>query len=230
MSNIAIIPARSGSKGIKDKNIREVCGKPLLAHSIECALHSKQFDMVFVSTDSEQYAEIATQYGANASFLRSAANARDTSNSWDAVREAILHFEEQGFYYDNIMLLQPTSPLRTVSDIRNSFELLYEKDANAIISVAEVEHSPIWCNTLGQDLRMDAFWQNQYVGLPRQMLPVYYRINGAIYLIRREELDKKELFRQGCYAYIMPVERSVDIDTELDIKLVEYYLLTNRDI
>ena len=140
MSNIAIIPARSGSKGIKDKNIREVCGKPLLAHSIECALHSKQFDMVFVSTDSERYAEIATQYGANASFLRSAANARDTSNSWDAVREAILHFEEQGFYYDNIMLLQPTSPLRTVSDIRNSFELLYEKDARPLVFIEEPEN------------------------------------------------------------------------------------------
>lgn len=229
MSNIAIIPARSGSKGITDKNIRQVCGKPLLAYSIECAIQSGQFDRVFVSTDSEQYARIAEQYGADASFLRSSANAQDTSSSWDAVREVLIHFEAQGIYYDNIMLLQPTSPLRSAADIRNSFQLQYEKEANAIISVTETDHSPIWCSTLAQDLRMDSFWQNEYVGLPRQMLPVYYRINGAIYLITRAELNKKDLFRKRCYAYIMPAERSVDIDTELDFKLVECCLSMEMD-
>ena len=122
------------------------------------------------------------------------------------------------------MLLQPTSPLRTVEDIINSFILMEEKNANAVLSVTESEHSPLWCNTIGADLCMDNFIDERYLGVPRQKLPTFYRLNGALYLLKRDELNKKSMFRDSCYAYIMPNNRSVDIDSELDFKLAEYLL------
>ena len=228
MGNIAIIPARSGSKGLKDKNIKEICGKPLMAYSIEAAIASKKFDKVFVSTDSGEYARIAEEYGADASFLRTEANSNDTAGSWDVVREVISHFEEKREVFDNIMLLQPTSPLRTEQDIANAFRLMEEKKANAVLSVTEVEHSPLWSNTLGEDLCMDQFIDEKYLGMPRQMLPVYYRLNGAIYLIKREELDVQQMFRNKCFAYIMPNDRSIDIDSALDFRMAEFIFKEQR--
>ena len=225
MKNLAIITARSGSKGLKDKNIKELCGKPLLAYSVECALGSGQFDKVFVSTDSQHYARIAEKYGADASFLRTAENSGDKSGSWDVVKEVIEKFEQKEYFYDNIMLLQPTSPLRTEEDICNCFALMEEKEANAVISVCEAEHSPLWCNTLPDDLCMDNFQNEKYFGLPRQALPMYYRLNGAVYLISREDLDRYPMFRHRCYAYIMSHERSIDIDTEFDFKMAEFFMI-----
>ena len=113
VKRIAIIPARSGSKGLKDKNIKLLNGKPLIVYSIDAAIKSNAFDIVFVSTDSEIYAEIAMKAGADAHFLRSEINSSDKASSWDTVREVIQRFEEEGKYFDEIMLLQPTSPLRT---------------------------------------------------------------------------------------------------------------------
>lgn len=224
MKSIAVIPARSGSKGIKDKNIKDLCGKPLMAYSIECALKSDKFDKVFVSTDSQDYASIAQKYGADVSFLRSKDNSSDIAGSWDAVREVIECFENQNEYYDRIMLLQPTSPLRSTEDINICFQLMKEKEARAILSVTEAEHSPLLCNMLASDLSMDQFVDEKYLNIPRQMLPKYYRLNGAIYLIERRELDEEIMFKNKCYAYIMPYERSIDIDSDIDFKLAEYIM------
>ena len=222
MRRIAIIPARSGSKGLKDKNIKELNGKPLIAYSIEAALASKMFDKVFVSTDSQKYADIAIQYGADASFLRSEENSSDTAGSWDVIREVISKLKDMGEEYDEVMLLQATSPLRTVEDIVKSIELLHEKKGNAVVSLTECDHSPIWCNTLPEDKSMDNFDREEYKDLPRQMLPKFYRYNGAIYLVTAEELQKKErMLEKGCYAYVMPQHRSVDIDTALDFMIAE---------
>ena len=222
MRRIAIIPARSGSKGLRDKNIKELNGKPLIAYSIEAALASKMFDKVFVSTDSQKYADIAIQYGADASFLRSEENSSDTAGSWDVIREVISKLKDMGEEYDEVMLLQATSPLRTVEDIVKSIELLHEKRGNAVVSLTECDHSPIWCNTLPEDKSMDNFDREEYKDLPRQMLPKFYRYNGAIYLVTAEELQKKErMLEKGCYAYVMPQNRSIDIDTALDFMIAE---------
>lgn len=222
MKRIAIIPARSGSKGLKDKNIKELNGKPLIAYSIECAIESKMFDKVFVSTDSQIYADIATQYGADASFLRSAENSSDTAGSWDVVREVIAKLQEHGEEYDEIMLLQATSPLRTEEDIIKSVELLHEKNGNAVVSLTECDHSPIWCNMLPEDKKMDNFEREEYKNLPRQTLPTFYRYNGAIYLVTAKELQNKEhMLEKDCYAYVMPQNRSIDIDTALDFMIAE---------
>lgn len=221
MNRIAIIPARSGSKGLKDKNIKTLNGKPLMAYTIECALESNMFDKVFVSTDTQKYADIAFQYGADASFLRSEKNSTDSANSWDVIKEVIEKFRDMGKIYDEIMLLQVTSPLRRPQDIINALDLFYAQNANAVISLTECDHSPIWCNTLPPDRSMDHFEKEEYKNLPRQELPTYYRYNGAIYLIKVEELEKENMFSEGCYAYLMPPERSIDIDSELDFLIAE---------
>lgn len=224
MKRIAVITARSGSKGLPDKNIKLLNGKPLLAYSVECAIESKAFDKIFVSTDSAKYAEIAKEYGAEASFLRSELNSGDKAGSWDTVREVIDRFREKGEEFDEVMLLQPTSPLRTAQDICGSIELMHEKNANGVISFTECDHSPIWCNTIPENGSIDNFDRPEYKDMPRQLLPTYYRYNGAIYLLTVEELYKADMFERNCFAYIMPQERSIDIDTELDFKIAETIL------
>ncbi|HAZ91439.1 MAG TPA: CMP-N-acetlyneuraminic acid synthetase [Eubacterium sp.] len=218
---IAIITARSGSKGLPDKNIKLLHGKPLIAYSIEAAIDSGCFDKVFVSTDSQKYADISKQYGADVSFLRSKEMSSDSAGSWDVVREVVKEFEKRGEEYGKVMLLQPTSPLRSSADIQNSFAFMDKMNANSVVGVTETDHSPLWCNTLPEDLSMENFRRSEYDDLPRQMLPKYYRINGAIYLIRIEELEEENMFRKKSFAYIMPRERSVDIDSELDFIIAE---------
>lgn len=229
MKRIAIIPARSGSKGLKDKNIKELLGKPLIAYSIECALKSDCFDKVFVSTDSPHYAEIAMRYGADASFLRSEKNSGDKADSWSVVREVLEKFESLGEKFDEIALLQPTSPLREPVDIIQSIELMHKKNGNAVISVTECDHSPLWCNTLPQDGNLTDFIRQEIKGIPRQNLPQYYRFNGAIYLLTIDEIQKgKHMFEEGCYAYIMDGNRSIDIDSEIDFLIAEVIMKQKR--
>ena len=135
LKSIAIIPARSGSKGLPDKNIRPLNGIPLIAYTIKAALDSGMFDTVMVSTDSEKYAEIARKYGAEVPFLRSAAISGDKSSSWDAVKEVLAQYESQlGKTYDVVALLQVTSPLRTGAQIAEAFEKMEQMDANSVYS------------------------------------------------------------------------------------------------
>lgn len=222
VKRIAIIPARCGSKGLLNKNVKPLNGKPMLLYSVEAAINSHSFDTVFVSTDSREYAKIAEKAGADCHFLRSTKNSSDNASSWDTVREVIYRFEEEGKKFDEIMLLQPTSPLRNCEDILASIKLMCEKRALAVDSVTEMDHSPLWSNTLPSDGNMRGFF-TEYSNLPRQFLPKYYRENGAIYLVKRELIDKpdSEIFLHRAYAYIMPRERSIDIDVELDFKIAE---------
>ena len=221
MNNLAVITARSGSKGLKDKNIKMLKDKPLLAYSIEAAKQSGIFSKIFVSTDSERYAETARKYGADVPFLRSEKIAGDSASSWDAVRESLCRYEDLGQQFDTVCLLQPTSPLRSSEDIINGYQLFIEK-ADYVISVCQTEHSPLWSNTLSADMSMDGFIDKEIYSKPRQELPVYYRINGALYIVRVSALDRVDnLYCKGCYAYVMPMERSIDIDTALDFQMAE---------
>ena len=229
MKNIAVIPARSGSKGLKDKNIKELNGKPLLAYSIEVAQKAKKYDTIHVSTDSEKYAEIARKYGADVPFLRSEELASDTSSTWDAMRFVLKKYEQMGKKFDTITVLQPKSPLRTAEDINGAFRLFEEKQANMVSSVCEMEHSPLWSNTLPEDLSMENFEDERIAFLPRQSLPVYYRENGAIYLIKTEHLfSGKNIYKEKCYAYIMDARHSIDIDGELDFQIAEVQMIKNN--
>lgn len=227
MHKIAIIPARSGSKGLLDKNILPLVGKPLIAYTIEAAIQSNCFDVVFVSTDIQQYADISIQYGANASFLRSGTTASDFASTWDVVREVVARFKEYGKTFNVITLLQPTSPLRNSVDIQNAMKLFDEKNASFVESVCEMEHSPLWSNTLDETMSLKNFIKPEY-NIRRQLLPKYYRENGAIYIVRENNLDNLNyLYSDESYAYIMPVERSIDIDGIFDMKIAEIILKQN---
>lgn len=217
MRNIAIIPARSGSKGLKDKNIKLLNGKPLIAYTIEAAIKSNIFDEVFVSTDSEKYAEIARNYGANVPFNRSTELSTDTASSWAVVSEVLHKYTEKGQEFDSFALLQPTSPLRKAEDIINAYNMLLDKQANAIVSVTETEHSPLWCGKLPEDRSLVGFFKNKEANQQRQKLDSYYRINGAIYLVKTDYFQAtNDIYEDKCYAYIMSRESSIDIDNEVD--------------
>jgi CMP-N,N'-diacetyllegionaminic acid synthase len=222
---LAVIPARSGSKGIKDKNIKLLNNKPLLSYTIEAAQRSKIFSEIVVSTDSELYANISKEYGASVPFLRNALLASDTASSWDVVKEVIRWYSDHRQNFKTVVLLQPTSPLRTAQDIIDSFSLFLEKKANMIVSVCKADHSPLWYNILPKDLSLGNFINKEVQNLPRQELPCYYRINGAIYIIKKKYLmEGNELYSNDSYAYIMPRERSVDIDDNIDLALAEILL------
>lgn len=225
MKNIAVIPARSGSKGLRDKNIRELGGKPLLAYSIEAALESRQFEEVMVSTDSEKYAEIAMQYGATVPFLRSNETAGDTASTWDTVREVLWEYQGLGRSFDTVCVLQPTSPLRIAEDIEKGYILYREKDAKAVVSVCEMEHSPLLSNVLPDDMCMDHFIDDAYYAKRRQGMKTYYRINGALYIVDTRYLQvMNNLYGENTYACVMPGKRSVDIDTADDLLYAQYLL------
>ena len=222
MKNIAIIPARSGSKGLKDKNIKNLNGKPLMVYSIEAAQKSNLFDEIMVSTDSEHYAEIGVEYGANVPFLRSTELSSDEAGSWDVVRNVLKQYKENGKEFDTVCLLQPTSPLRTEVDILNAYKLLEENDAEAITSVCEVDHSPLWCMVLPEDNSLQEYRKNSENNVPRQKLDKYHRFNGAIYIRKIQYVNNSvRLLEDNEYAFIMNQKKSVDIDSELDFMIAE---------
>lgn len=227
MKHLAIIPARSGSKGLPHKNIKKLCGIPLIGHTILAAKESGQFSCVHLSTDSSEYAAIGKEFGADVSFLRTPALAVDQAGSWDVARWTAEQFQEKGLRFDTIALLQPTSPLRTARDILQAYRLFLEKEANMVVSVCEPDHPPLWSNTLPEDLSMEHFENPALSDIPRQQLPVYYRMNGAIYIVKTEFLfSGKPMYSERSYAYIMDKKHSVDIDDELDFLVAETVLRT----
>ncbi len=223
---VAIIPARSGSKGMKDKNIIELNGKPLVAYTIEAALKSNCFDTVMVSTDSLHYAKISELYGAEVPFLRSLENSGDTASTWCVVREVLDSYCKINRFYDVICVLQPTSPLRNAEDILQAVKLFQDKNADFLVSVCECTHSPGLANTIDDSLCIQNFIDREYFAGYRQNKGKYYRLNGAIYLLTQDHFinNIEYLYTEKSYAYIMPKERSIDIDGYLDFKLAELLL------
>ena len=224
MKSIAIITARSGSKGLPHKNIKELCGKPMMAYTIEACLSSGCFDKVHVSTDSQEYAEIAKEYGADVPFLRTEELSSDTATTEQVIRYVLSEYDKRGEVYDTFAIMQPTSPLRNAEDVKQAFKLMKEKNANSVIGVCEMEHSPRWCNTLPEDGSMEGFLRRE-TNKDRHSFSTYYRINGAMYLVKREiYTEHTAMYGSGSYAYIMPKYRSVDVDDIMDFKIAEALL------
>lgn len=219
---LAIIPARGGSKGLPRKNIKLLNAKPMLAYTIEAAIQSKCFDKIIVSTEDHEISEIAKQYGAEVPFLRPDLLATDTAQAVDVVIHAINFFEQNHYFFDAITMLQPTSPLRTANDILNAMTILVEKDANSVISVCEVDHPPLWMNVLPEDNNLENFLNKEILNKRRQDLPIYYRLNGAIYIIKTNFIKtKKTFYDKKSYAYVMPRDRSIDVDDAVDFHFCE---------
>jgi CMP-N,N'-diacetyllegionaminic acid synthase len=219
---IALIPARGGSKGLPRKNILPFVGKPLIAWTIEQAIASNCLARVIVSTDDDEIAEVAKKYRADVPFIRPKELATDDATASDVISHAVDYLLKHDGPFDILLLLQPTSPLRTSQDIDNAIALLFAKKAKAVVSVCEAEHHPYWSNTLPEDGCMKDFIRPDIMHKNRQELPAFYRINGAIYLTYCDYLQEtKSFFGKKTYAYIMPLERSIDIDTKVDFRLAE---------
>jgi CMP-N,N'-diacetyllegionaminic acid synthase len=222
---LAVIPARGGSKGVVRKNIRSVCGRPLIAFTIETALAARHLlYRTVVSTDDPEIAAIAREHGADVPFMRPAELAGDKVPTLPVLQHAVSFVEHQdGITLDWVLLLQPTTPLRIVEDIEKSVNLALQNSCDSVISVVKVvaEH-PILMKRIERD-RLLPYCIIEREGTRRQdcQPPAYLR-NGAIYLTRRDVLmEKDSIWGKVIRPYVMPPERSVNIDSELDLKLVE---------
>jgi len=225
MEILYIIPARGGSKGLPGKNIRLLGNKPLVAYAIEAAVNSIFKGTVIVSTDDEEIATVGKKYGAAVPFMRPDELATDAASTMDLVFHAINFYKQQHVFFDLVVVLQPTSPLRTSSDIDQAISLMKEKKMDAVVSVCESEHHPLWTNILPPDGSMKNFIREEVKGKNRQQLPLNFRLNGALYISKSEALETyKGFIHEKTIAYIMPTDRSVDIDHEIDFKLAELLL------
>lgn len=221
---LAVIPARSGSKGLVDKNIKMLQGKPMMAYSIEAAKESCVFQRIIVSTDSEKYAAIAKEYGGEVPWLRVESLSHDTAKSVDVVLNILDQLEQEGEEFDYLILLQPTSPLREGKHIQEAVDLLLEKNVDSVVSFTPCDHPPEWTCKESQlgDL---ALFQTELFKTPRQLMETSYQLNGSIYISKITVFREENSFFAGkSMAYVMDRDVSLDVDSEEDFKLVEYYL------
>ena len=223
MSVLAIIPARSGSKGIKDKNTRNLLGKPLISWTIEAALNSECIDRVIVSTDSSKIAGIAEDCGADVPFLRPAALATDEATTTDVV----LHALQECSGFEKLILLQPTSPMRTSKDIQCAFQQMVDNKADACVSVYECDYSPWLMYRRNTEEYLCNVLEPWVGGMRRQDLPQVYMLNGAIYVVSTEYFTRNQSFMPPrTHGYEMSEYDSIDIDTVSDFVEVEKRLST----
>ncbi|WP_259549301.1 acylneuraminate cytidylyltransferase family protein [Heyndrickxia sp. FSL K6-6286] len=220
-SVLAIIPARGGSKGIKRKNIKAIAGKPLIAWTIKEAQKSQYIDRIILSSEDMEIINVAKSYGCEVPFTRPIELAQDDTPGVLPVLHAIKKLKK----YDYIVLLQPTSPLRKTIDIDYAIELLYKKNGVSCVSVTETDNSPYWMYYIDQEHNMKSIITDGDIPMRRQAAPKVFSLNGAIYVSDSDYLMKtKSLITDETLAYIMPYERSIDIDTEMDFLLCDLLL------
>ena len=219
---LALIPARGGSKGIKNKNITSLYGRPLIAYTVEAALKSKYIDEVVISTDSFEIAETAKAYGAKIPFMRPAELAQDYSKTIDVVIHAIQELNKAG-EYDTLILLQPTQPLRNEEDIDAAIEEYFYRGEKSLVSISEVDDHPLLIRQINEEGRLVKLL-NTGSTCRRQDMPMFYRVNGCIYINKISEINAETSFNDNEIPFVMQKERSVDIDEPIDLALAEYYL------
>jgi len=214
---LAVIPARGGSKGIPRKNIKELAGKPLIAWTIEEAKKSKYITRLVLSSEDEEIIEVAKKHGCEVPFIRPIELAADDTSGV----ELVLHAIGQCPGYDYVVLLQPTSPLRSVEDIDGAIERLLEEDSEFCVSVAESQESPYWMYKLN-DNQLQSLLENESITTRRQDLPVVYSLNGAVYIAKIEAfLKEKSFLTSRTLGYVMNNEHSYDIDNQIDFLICE---------
>jgi CMP-N-acetylneuraminic acid synthetase len=228
---LGMIPARGGSRGVRRKNIAPLAGKPMIAWTIETALRSPSLSRVLVSTNDQEIAEKAQSFGAEVPFLRPAELARDETPGVEPVLHAVRWLATNEDYRpDYVMLLQPTSPLRTTEDVEAAVDIVREKDCDSVVSVTAAAGHPYWMKQISADGSLSDFLESGIKYSRRQDLPPAYELNGAIYLIRRQRLLAKEsLCPPGTLAYVMPPDRSLDIDSPWDFHVADLILRNQGD-
>lgn len=229
MSNtLAIIPARGGSKGVPRKNIRLLAGEPLLHYSMRAARQAKLVDRWVVSTEDDEIAAVATAFGAEV-IQRPPHLADDRAKNEAVMRHTLDTLERDGTRYDTLVLLQPTSPLRTATDVDAALETYHRGPHSSVLSLCEVEHHPAKCLLLEGDAVRPLQGEDAMVA-QRQTLPNVYRQNGAIYVVDTAAYKAHEsVYLPPCGYIEMPVERSIDIDREIDFAIAEVMIAAERD-
>jgi len=227
---LAIIPARGGSKGIPNKNIMAISGKPLIAYTIEAGKKSKYIDEIMVSTDSEDIKGIAHQYGAKIPFLRPKDLSNDSAKSIDVVMHAIEFYKNKNVSFDYVILLQPTSPLRTFEHLDKAIEKLIESNKTSLVSVCEVDENPVLMRSIENE-KLKEVISFEGTNLRRQDLPTFYKFNGALYINSINMLvHQKKFVDENTIPYVMDKESSIDIDTMLDARLVELIIKERKHV
>ncbi|WP_415238423.1 cytidylyltransferase domain-containing protein [Seleniivibrio woodruffii] len=224
---LCTICARGGSKGVLNKNIRELNGKPLIAHTIEQALETKLFDHVVVSTDSDEIAEAAVRYGAEVFFKRDAELASDTAGKLDVIRDAFVRSEEHyNRTYTYLVDLDATSPLRDVRDIRSAFiQCVCDGNCNLITAMPSRRSPYFNLIEVDEQGRVGLSKRLDKSVVRRQDAPKTYDMNASIYVWTRDcILNSGSVFNGNTGLYVMPEERSIDIDSELDFEFVEFLM------
>ncbi len=224
---LAIIPARGGSKGIIHKNIVDLSGKPLISYTIEAGKNSKYCDYVMVSTDDVNIAKTARLYGAEIPFLRPSELASDTAKTVDVIVHAVTELRKIKNEYDVLVLLQPTSPLRTAQDIDAAIEKFFIFDCLPLVSVCEVEDSPVLIRSIEREKLVSILGGTSTCR--RQDMPLFYKVNGAIYINSISEISSSTSFNDNPIPFIMKKSHSIDIDEEIDLVKAKYYLSIDKD-
>jgi N-acylneuraminate cytidylyltransferase/CMP-N,N'-diacetyllegionaminic acid synthase len=224
---IAVIPARGGSKGLPGKNIKMLCGKPLIAYTIEAAKKAHGIERVFVTTDSEDIAKVAVKYGAEIPFIRPVELAQDYSLAKDVYIHMIEHLKKEFNFKENkFMVLLPTAPMRNSSHIEEALNLFYEKNADTLISMTLAETPVSWYYLMNEKgIIQNAGFDKSRSMANRQENQKYYIPNGAIYILDYKLLKEMgTYYSDNTYAYIMSKKDSIDIDTEVDFDYAEYLI------
>ena len=223
---LGVIPARGGSKGIPRKNIRPVAGRPLIAYTIEAARKARSLSRVIVSTDDPEIAEVARAWGAEAPFLRPAELARDDTPGPEPIIHAVEWLRDhEGYRPELVMKLQPTSPLREARDIDAAVEIARRRDADSVVSVCALKHHPYWTKAIAPDGRLTTSIPTDRSYASRQELPPMYALAGAIYLVKTAVLlATRNYYTDRTYAYVIPEERALDVDTPWDLRVLEALL------
>lgn len=224
-STLAIITARGGSKGLPRKNILYLGNKPLIAWTIDSANKCQEIDRVIVSTDDEEIAAVSVKWGADVPFVRPSELASDDARSEAVVFHALEWLAQNEAYFpETVCLLQPTSPLRTSVDIKNALTIMNDKNADAVVSVTLNMRPVEWFRRLGPEGELVPYQEGTNLQ-HRQNAESLYQLNGAIYLIKTEVLYQcKSFYPDHTFSYIMPSERSIDIDNRLDLIIAEAIL------
>lgn len=223
---LAIIPARSGSKGLPNKNIKELCGLPLIAWSIKAGLESKYIDKVVVSTDSHEYAEIAKSYGAEVPFLRPKELSLDTSTTFESIKHTIDFYKNKlRQEFDYIVLLEPTSPLRETHDVDNAIKTLFSnQEAVSIVGVCKSEsQNPAFLVKLQQHSQLiEGYINKNFAPIRRQDIEEYYFFEGTLYISKTDSLiQNQNFYHKNTMGYVVPKWKSLEVDDEDDFLMIE---------
>jgi len=225
MKVVAVIPARAGSKGIPNKNLHNIGGKPLISWSIEAAVNSAHIDKIIVTSDGDAILAAASSHAKVDTLKRPSELAQDHTPTAPVITHALKELKITVDQYDYLILLQPTSPLRTTAHIDEAIEKMMNSEATTLISVSEPEHHPLKSFQKNEKGYLEGIVNNEYPFLPRQELPKVYQPNGAIYIVELNYfLENENFYSKKTVEFLMSAETSIDIDTLEDVKKAESYV------